>query len=147
MNRQTEADEAGEFECPRCESRMVRYRITKLWVHAECGRPGCFQVSYRRKREWLSFCQLRLLRAVNNGCEIRVERGLYRHGRQARKVVFSCLGWGIYNGPTRTTLGILVRKGFLVKLPEIVGEVGYKLNREKCEEYRVFDLTKEGGDR
>lgn len=114
MNRRTETDEAGEFECPRCETRMVRYRFTKLWVHAECGRPGCFQVSYRRQRIWLTDYQLLLLEEM-------------RHDEDK-------------GGGRRTaSLRVLHRKGFV---DWIASRSVYVLNQEKCEEYRVFDSPK-----
>lgn len=109
-------EESGEFECPRCGNRMVRYRITKLWVHAECGRAGCFQVTYRRKQIWLSHCQQQVLSAIRNQTPVN---------------------------PFQVTVESLLKKGFLLRTTETPG---YKLNQEKCDEYRVFDLTKKGGD-
>lgn len=95
---------------------MVRYRITKHWVHAECGRPGCFQVSYRRQRIWLSDCQQRVLMAIRDQAPVTL---------------------------LQATVESLFKKGFLMMTTEAPG---YKLNREKCDEYRVFDLTKKGVD-
>jgi hypothetical protein len=141
-------EESGEFECPRCENRMVRYRITKLWVHAECGRAGCFQVSYRRERIWLSDCQQRVLMAMGRGGKVTAER---RWWTGARKIMFKCNDPGAKYDlePMRSTLLCLEVKGFITKISEVPGQVAYKLNQEKCDEYRVFDLTnadKKGGE-
>ncbi len=139
----------GAFPCPRCDNRMVTYRITARAVHAACGRPGCLQLVYSLKPPKLTYCQLKLLNLMRRGANITAERRWWLSGAMNGQIIFNCDQHDEWGGwPKRNTLEILhKRHGLLNKLPERDGEIAYTLNRTRCQELNVWKLKPTGGIR
>lgn len=133
----------GEFVCPRCGDRMVRYRVDERSVQAACGRANCLRLSYRLKsRVRLSHCQMELLRAMRAGAKVRYEQTWWMLGVQSTKINFRCDGIDKWGGwPKRTTLEILEKRyGLVTKMPgpERDEQIAYTLNRRRCTELNIW---------
>lgn len=138
----------GEFVCPRCGNRMVRYRVDVRSVNAACGKAGCLRLSYRLKKVRVSKSQMQLLLAMRSGAKVRAERAWWLAGAQSSRITFRCDGHDKWGGwPKRPTLEILHKRyGLLIKTPgpERDGQVTYRLNHKQCRQLDIWNSQPKG---